>query len=77
MRTLAVSRMRCRSIHDERTEELVELGARAPRGYLVLTVTSNKEGSISQDIKNNGVIPFWPKTLFRNPGKFINLFQIK
>lgn len=69
--------MRCRNIHDERTEELVELGARAPRGHLVLTIISKKEGSINQDIKNNGVIPFWSKTLFRNPGKFINLCKIK
>lgn len=61
MRTLAVSRMRCRNIHDERTEELVELGARAPRGHLVLTITSKKEGSINQDIKNMALFRFGPK----------------
>lgn len=62
--------MRDRNICDERREQLVELGARAPRGQLDSWCDSNKkeEGSISQDIKNNGTLPFQSKTLLGSSG---------
>lgn len=42
-RILAIVRMRLRNIHDERKEELVELGARAPRGQLDSRRDGNKK----------------------------------
>ena len=70
MRTSAIVRMRAKNIRDEQREQLVELGARAPRGQLDSWCDGNKkeEGSISQDIKKNGTLPFQFKTLFGNPG---------
>ncbi|KZC10258.1 Methylenetetrahydrofolate reductase [Dufourea novaeangliae] len=41
--TLNSMRMRCRRMSDELTEELVELGARAPRGQLDSWFDGNKK----------------------------------
>lgn len=69
LRILDILRTRFRNIHDERTE-LVELGARALRGQLDSWCDGNKkeEGSVSQDIKNNGTLPFQSQTLFGSSG---------
>ena len=52
--------MRPQRIRDEPREELVELGARAPRGQLARWFDGIKkeEGSVSQDKKSNGTFPF-------------------